>query len=67
MPASPVLLIVGLPQVLLMERMYMRREMYLSIMMDRGSQVGCFPLFFQDSFIFMRVFFFFRPVLCLTI
>ncbi|CAB1098404.1 unnamed protein product [Ectocarpus sp. CCAP 1310/34] len=30
----------GLPceKVLLMERMYMRREMYLSIMMDRGSQ-----------------------------
>lgn len=27
-------------QVLLMERMYMRREMYLSIMMDRGSQVS---------------------------
>jgi succinyl-CoA synthetase beta subunit len=25
-------------QVLLMERMYMRREMYLSILMDRGSQ-----------------------------
>jgi succinyl-CoA synthetase beta subunit len=25
-------------QVLLMERMYMRREMYLSIMMDRASQ-----------------------------
>ena len=23
-----------------MERMYMRREMYLSIMMDRGSQVS---------------------------
>lgn len=35
--------VAGLLQVLLMERMYMRREMYLSIMMDRGSQVS-FPL-----------------------
>jgi len=28
----------SLPQVLLVERLYMRREMYLSIMMDRSTQ-----------------------------
>lgn len=36
-------------QVLLMERMYMRREMYLSIMMDRGSQVSLVRVEVRDD------------------
>jgi succinyl-CoA synthetase beta subunit len=35
---TALLLLLLHTQVLLMERMYMRREMYLSIMMDRASQ-----------------------------
>ena len=35
---TPPSLPPSLPQVLLVERLYMRREMYLSIMMDRSTQ-----------------------------